>query len=250
MKDIFMKTLVLLFFIGTSQLNLSSQEIPKEHFSYDIQRVYEPLSIAKDQLETANNLLDLNQYYKSSWIKEYESVEISATHNGTTKLASSNNDILTDDQKTLMRSADHATNISVIVKYLPDNNLKQNDIQEISFSFLVQPDNDAIYPGGQLQMREYLKTNVLDQISIAKFRQYQLAVVKFIIDEQGNVTNPSLFWTSENDDNDRILLKAIRNMPSWLPASYNDGPKVKQEFALTVGDTTSCVINLININQG
>ena len=38
-------------------------------------------------------------------------------------------------------------------------------------------------------------------------------------------------------------------MPSWKPAAYANGMKVKQDFVLTVGDMTSCVVNLLNIRQ-
>ncbi|MCP3932023.1 MAG: energy transducer TonB, partial [Bacteroidetes bacterium] len=121
--------------------------------------------------------------------------------------------------------------------------------KEINFTFFVEPENQAKFPGGQQQLKQYLKENLIDKISEAPFRKYQLAVVKFTIDEEGHIEEPRVFQTSEDEKTDELLLETICNMPSWKPAEYANRLKVKQEFVLTVGDMESCVVNLLNIRQ-
>ena len=38
-------------------------------------------------------------------------------------------------------------------------------------------------------------------------------------------------------------------MPNWAPAQYRDGTRVNQDFVLTVGDMTSCKMNLLNVRN-
>ena len=146
-----------------------------------------------------------------------------------------------------MNTADLGTDISVNVVYMPDNTLTHNDPKEIRFTFTVEPENEAKYPGGEQQLKQYLKDNLMNKISGANLKKYQLTVAIFTIDEKGNVNDPQIFWTSEDEKIDKLLLESICNMPSWKPAEYSNGVKVKQEFALTVGDMKSCVVNLLNI---
>ena len=221
-----------------------------------VYRNYPPVSITMEKLKEAltindfkNQTNDLNLAYKPSWVKEYISVEILTSYKGKVRKATSKNETLSQEQKDLINRADIGTDIEVNVRYMPDNNLKHNDPKLISFTFTIEPENEAEYPGGSQQLKQFLKDNLIDKISDASFRKYQLAVVTFTIDEEGHVTDPHLFWTSENEQTDKLLLETICNMPRWKPAAYANGTKVKQEFALTVGDMKSCVVPLLNIRQ-
>ncbi|MFT4537447.1 MAG: outer membrane biosynthesis protein TonB, partial [Saprospiraceae bacterium] len=77
--------------------------------------------------------------------------------------------------------------------------------------------------------------------------KYQLAAVTFIIDEKGQVQDPNMFLSTEDENIDKLLLETIRNMKNWQPAVYEDGTIIKQELVLTVGDMNSCAINMLNI---
>ena len=46
-----------------------------------------------------------------------------------------------------------------------------------------------------------------------------------------------------------MLLKTIREMPVWNPASYEDGTKTDQTFVLTVGSKESCVLPLLKMGK-
>lgn len=213
---------------------------------YEVNTIYPPLSISKVTLEQAQTLADLNRHYKPSWVKRYISVEISAIVEGNTKMVTSQNDILSQTQKDLMAMADVGTEMSVRVRYIPENNLKQNDEKEMDFKFMVNPEIKAAYIGGEEALKTYLKVNAIDHIAEGVFEGYDLAVVKFTINETGEIVNPHIFESAKDEKTDDLLLQTIAKMPCWQPASYANGTKVSQEFALMVGNMESCVVYRLN----
>ena len=249
MKNIQNKLIVLLFIalafpcLGSSQGSLTN-ELP-----YEVNRIYPYISITKEQLIEAHTLMDLNTYYKSSWIREYISVEILTSYQGRIKKAGSKNGTLSQEQKDFMNRADVGTDISVKVQYIPENTLTHNDIKEIKFTFTVDPESEAKYSGGQQHLKQYLKEKAIDEIPDGSFKELELAAVKFTISEQGEIIDAHVFESSKDEKIDELLLEAIRNMPCWRPAEYSSGIKVKQEFVLTVGNMKNCMINLLNIRR-
>ncbi len=253
MNKIQNKPIVLLFialafpYLGFSQDNLNNK------LQYEVNRSYPSLSITKKQLNEARSLIDLNERYKPSWVREYISVEILTSQKEKTRKAVSKNDTLSQEQKDIMNMADVGADISVNIRYIPENTLKNNDAKELNFTFTVDPENDATFPGGQQQLKRYLKEKAIDKIPDGSFKNYDLAVVKFTINEEGHIVDAHIFGseyqTSKNEKIDKLLLETICNMPSWKPAEYSNGTKVKQEFVLTVGNMESCVIPLLNIRR-
>ena len=159
------------------------------------------------------------------------------------------NDILTREQKDIMNRADVGTAISVKARYIPENNLKHNDIKEINFTFTPAPENDATYVGGEEELRKYLKEKAIDKIPDGIFVNWALAAVKFAVNEDGEIIDVHIFESSKDEKTDGILLEAIRNMPCWKPAEYTNGRKVKQEFVLTVGNMENCVVHTLHIRR-
>lgn len=226
-----------------------SQEEHEFDLSCQIDRVFAPLSISHETFKTAKHIEDLNRTYKNSWIREFLSVEITAEKNGKQVTAKSKDDVLTQEQIELMKMADAGSGISVHIKYIPENTLKQNDPKEINFTFTVDPENPATYPGGKKALRQYLDDQVVGHISPDQFNRNHLTAVKFTVDEEGHIVDSKVFESSGDEKLDALLLNAIKNMPNWTPAEFNDGTKVKQEYALSVGDRESCIVNLLNIRR-
>ncbi|MBK7871749.1 MAG: energy transducer TonB [Saprospiraceae bacterium] len=249
MKNIHYKLIALLFIAFAFPYAGSSQNSSVNELQYEVNRIYPYISITKEKLKEAHTLIDLNKDYKSSWIRAYISVEILTSYKGKIRKAVSKNATLSQEQKDMIHTADAGTDISVKVQYLPENTLKYNDIKEMDFTLTVNPDNEAIYPGGQQELKQYLKETAIDNIPEGSFKGYELAAVKFTIDEEGQIMDAHLFWSSKNEKIDKLLLETIRNMPNWKPAAYANGRKVKQEFVFTVGNMESCVIPLLNIRQ-
>lgn len=248
MKNIQNKLIILLFTVFAFPYYGSSQDSLTFTPSYGVYVNYPSISITKEKLVEADTINHLNRNYPSSWVKEYISVEILTSNKGKIKKAVGKNDILTKEQKDNMNKADLGTDISVKVQYMPDNELKHNEPQQISFTFTVLPEINAKYPGGEEQLKQYLKDNLMNKISDDDLNQLQLYAVTFIIDEEGLISNLHVVFPWADENIDKLLLKAICNMPKWTPAEYSNGIKVKQEFVLTVGDMKSCVANLINID--
>lgn len=249
MKNLLIKIFALLFIIPAFPHPGSSQDNSTGAIRFEVNRRHPPVSVTKGKLHEAHTLNDLNPYYKSSWVREYISVVVSARDKGRTKNAHGKNDILSQEQKDLMNKADQGTNIEVMVQYMPQNTLSQNDVKEINFTFTVEPESEAAYPGGRQPMNQYIQEHAIDKISETGFRQTDFSAVKFTVNEVGHIADAHLFWKSENDKADELLLVAISNMPRWKPAEYSGGVKVKQEFVLTVGNIENCAINLLNIRR-
>jgi len=242
--------LIILFFIAFIFPHLgASQDNSSFELRYEVNRIYPPISLTKEKLNEARTLADINKYYKPSWVKEYISVEVLANCEGQIRRAVSKNDSLSQAQKDIINSSDTNTNISVNVEYIPNNTLKYNDTKEIAFTFTVEPQNQATYPGGQAQLEEYLEENIVEKIPDTVFNIYHLTAVKFSIDEAGQIIDAHIFESSKDEKADELLLEIICNMPNWTPAEYANGMKVKQEFVLTAGDHSSCIINLLNIRR-
>ena len=242
--------LIILFFIALAFPRIaSSQENLDFELSCDVNKIYPHISITKEKLAEAKTLIDLNARYESSWVKTYLSVEILTRYKGKVKKIMGKNDVLNQEQKDIMNMADVDTEISIKVRYMPDNTLKHNEVQEINFAFSVEPEKEAKYAGGEQQLKQYLKDNLIGKISVSSFRKHHLTAVKFTINEEGQIINSHVFESSSDKKMDQLLLETVCNMPNWTPAQYANGTKVKQEFVLTVGDMNSCVINLLNIHK-
>lgn len=250
MKTIQIKLItVLCIFLAILNITYSQDDNLSFDLQYNVNRVYPSPSITKEDLKEAHTLIDLNKHYKPSWVREYISVELSTYHKGNIKKSMGKNDILTQEQKEQLNLADVNSEIAVKVKYIPENTLKQNDPKEFNFTFSVDPDQEATYTGGQEQLKKYLKENAIDKVSKTSFRKHHVTALKFTITAEGKVVDAHVFEPSKDEKVDALLLDAIRNMPDWKPAEYANGLRVSQEFALTVGDHKSCVMNLLNIRH-
>lgn len=241
-------SIFILFFLHLALFGFTQDKVTNELIC-EVNTIYPPLSMSKEKLKEAQSLADLHRFYKSSWVKEYISVEVAASYNGEIQKIMGENDILTPKQKDLMNKADVGTEIAIKMLYMPDNTLTHNDIKVFDFKFMVNPEHGATYASGQQPLNQYLKDNVMAKIPDGIFQGYDLAIVKFTINEEGEVTEPHIFWTSKDEKIDELLVETVSKMPCWKPAEYANGVKVKQEFALMVGNKENCAVNMLNIEQ-
>ena len=205
-----------------------------------------PLALNRTQLAAADDIEDLNPHYKPSWIKEFKSVELRTVHEGVERTSFGIDDRLTPEQKSNLQTVDEDTEVIVSIKYIPDNSLPENVVREIKYKLPINPDIDARFPQSEEALEEYLKAGLLSKIPEGLFQLYQLAVVGFVIDEEGQVIEPQLMWSTEDTAVDELMVDLVCNMPKWIPAQYKSGLKVRQEFVLNLGDMSSCVSNLVN----
>lgn len=243
------RVLSLFAIIIMSFATLSAQEDTASDFSYEFNRVQTYVSISTAELDDATVLSDLNHYYKSDWVQEYKSVDLAVISKGQEMIMSSTSDKVTIAQKQLIRSADQGSDIKVLVHYLPNNNLSSRKVQEMDFTFRVDPEHEAECASGEDQLNRYIEESIMNKVSLKDVPQYQVAAIKFTIDEEGNIVDANIAHPSKNEAVDKMMLKTICEMPKWKPAQYSDGTKTKQEFVFTIGDHYSCTMNTLDIKS-
>lgn len=165
-------------------------------------------------------------------------LKIAAVCNGKTVAAVSTSDKLSTEQKDILNTADLSTDIHVTIRYKYKDQTKdsygsRNKIVEGSTAVTIVPAIEAEYPGGLKQLSAYFAGNVLNKITepAASDKIYQ-AVVKFTVNEDGQIINAKLARTSSDKHIDYLLMEALNKMPKWKPAENANGMKVKQEISI------------------
>ncbi len=245
-KDSGMKKNQILLLVLLS-IGCAFNSFAQNDLNFEINKVLPFISIQENKLDKINTLTDLDKRYPTSWVREYISVEISAYKNGTQTTASGISDVLTQEQKELIRLADRSSDIAVSVMYLPKNSLKNNTVKQYDFNVTVMPDKNAIYSEGAAQLIQYLQKNCIVNIEAGSFTGYDMTAINFTINEQGRVTDIQVSMPSKDTKIDEMLVAAISKMPSWKPAEFSNGFKVKQNFVLTIGNMENCMVNLLHI---
>lgn len=249
MKKMPFKIFGLLVLVISIPLVIFCQEKTQDYITCEVNQVYPPLALTLEQVTQAQSLEDLNEYYDSDWIKEYISVEVNVKSKGVNHIAKGKSEVLNQEQKDLIKLADEASKIYVLINYLPKNNLSENDKKQMEFTLNLHPENDAEFPGGNDKLNEYIETTILSKMDGYTIEQYNLEAITFTIDENGKVTNVLADEFSKAVEMKALLAKNISNMPDWKPASYSSGLKVKQDFVFTLGDHTSCTLNTFNVRR-
>ncbi|MEY3241749.1 MAG: hypothetical protein RIR11_3188 [Bacteroidota bacterium] len=234
--------LVVLLSIGCTFNSFAQDEL-----KFEINKVLPFISVQENKLDQINTLTDLDKRYPASWVSAYISVEISAYKNGIQTKASGMSDVLNQAQKELIQTADRNSDIAVNVMYLPENSLQNNTVKQYDFKVGILPDKNAVYSEGAAQLTQYLQKNSIANIEAGSFTGYDLTAIKFTITEQGLITDIQVAIPSKDKKIDEMLVAAISKMPSWKPAEFSNGLKVKQTFVLTIGNMENCMVNLLNI---
>jgi len=153
--------------------------------------------IKKAELNDARFMSDIIPYYPAQWIMSYVSVEILATSDGKTMMAMGTNDTLSTEQKNIIYTADLGTDIVINIEYKYKNSVTDNiDINRMNYSVTVVPEIEAEFPGGYQQMTRYLKENAIDKISDTTSKVFQQVIVRFTVNEEGEIANAQIFKTS------------------------------------------------------
>ncbi|MCW3072443.1 MAG: hypothetical protein JWO44_2333 [Bacteroidetes bacterium] len=174
-------------------------------------------------------------------VMHYVSIDISTICNGKVMTSQSADEKLTAAQKNILNAADPGTDIKIKIRFrykrwTNDDAGGGSMVREGEYAVAVVPDTEAEYPGGFKQLTEYLTKSVIDKIPgknpYGKIRQ---VIVKFSINEEGQVVDAKLSRNSSDPKTDKLLLDAINNMPKWKPAKNSKGVRVRQEFSIPFG---------------
>jgi TonB family protein len=197
-------------------------------------------AVNKQTLSSAKTLVDLISGYPASWISEYTSVEITGTCGGKTIKAEGKDEILNPEQQKLLNTLDLCADVVIHVKYIAKNStngLAENN--KIRVTLTLIPDVEAEYLGGADELNKFIKENALNNIPEATSKKITGAIVKFTVNENGEVGNVQLSRTTGDTSTDQLLMETLSKMPKWKPAENADGTKVKQDFELSLNGARS-----------
>lgn len=198
-------------------------------------------AIAMEKLSKAGTLGDIIPFYPASWIKNYISVELVTKYDGVSATASGSNNILNKQQSNLLNDSKLGTEIEINIKYESENLLTgQTEVGKMFYSVTVIPETEAEFADGHQNLTQYIQENAIDKISTAVSEKLNTALVSFIIDEDGEISDAHISKSSGDPGVDQLLLRAVNNMPKWKPAADSKGIKVRQEFVLSVSNNEGC----------
>ncbi|MBK6399923.1 MAG: energy transducer TonB [Bacteroidetes bacterium] len=220
--------------------SLSGNKVPgsdiKSNLSFGVRGAYKN-PVTKAKLNSATKLDDICEGYPANWLNNYVSTEIVSTSNGKKVKASGLNGTLTSEQKKIVSSVDLGAEVLIDVKYKSQNSATdKTEIRTMSFSVTVVPDVEANFKGGKVQMKQYMKEKVIDNIPSHVTSSLRQAMVKFTVNEEGEIINARVSESTGDQDIDRLMLEGVNKMPKWIPAKNSSGEKVKQDFEFVMAN--------------
>ena len=185
--------------------------------------------------------LILNYFPEESYNKiiEIHEVEIEVMVNGEMQSAIGTSELLTAEQKALLKKADMGSSIAVRFRFFHRysvSNSCQKAIRYGYYSAEVVPETEAVYPGGVEALNTYLQNNVVDKIyhTDEDFEKLPISV-KFLVNKNGEVEKVDINRKMEIPDIDQLVINAFENMPKWNPAINAEGVNVAQQFDIAFG---------------
>jgi TonB family protein len=98
---------------------------------------------------------------------------------------------------------------------------------------LIEPASPAEFKGGTPALIKYISDSVTKKINVCfdDKSHIQKVFVNFLINENGKISDVKVIRTSNVPQIDSVFVRAIRNMPDWIPGTFNGKP-VKQYYNL------------------
>ncbi|MFN8359068.1 MAG: energy transducer TonB [Candidatus Kapaibacterium sp.] len=206
-----------------------------QNLNFDVHAAYST-SVKTHTLANAQSVADIIPQYPSEWIKNYAFVEVIVKKNGAITKAAGKNSVLSTEQKTILRSADIGSEIAISIGYTEKNAVTENtQSATLHYEATVIPEKEAEYQGGYQQLSAYIQEHAINKISDKNSKDFKPVVVKFTVNERGEIANAHVAQSSNDAKIDKTLLQVITKMPKWRPAETAKGVKVKQEFQFNVG---------------
>jgi protein TonB len=131
------------------------------------------------------------------------------------------NDVIArDDQKI------HGTNATNQISSSEGPVFKTNDREEnprdtFPNRIFTKVDKEAQFPGGPAKWAQYIQSIILENIKDFSEKDFGTCIVRFIVDESGNVSDVEA-TTMQGTDLAKVSVDAIRNGPKWIPAMQNN----------------------------
>ena len=242
----------IFLFVALSMIfsnSIISQDGSLDPVESHVDKVFPAISMDKEELANINTIHDINDFFKSEWVRSFNEVVYTVYQNGSKKQLKKPDGNMDAEVFEFISSTDNGFGVRVDIQYIPENSLKDNGPKRDNFSFVINPEKEAAFPGGKTALRKYLDEQVLAHVSKDILPGYSLAAAKFTVSAQGEIQNIKIVESSKDQATDDLILNAIKNMPKWIPAEYADKTKVAQDNMLTVGNMRSCTINTLSIKR-
>jgi len=106
----------------------------------------------------------------------------------------------------------------------------------------MKPDKDGVYemtevrpayPGGQAALEDYINNNIEYQQAAVDNNTEGTVDVQFVVDENGNVSNPKVVGNELGGGLDDEAVRVISRMPKWTPGKVK-GKNVKTRVVLPI----------------
>lgn len=201
--------------------------------------------IFMEKVLKADRLDDMIDYYPKNWILEYDSVLITVYNQEEIVSAVGKNNVLTKTQKKYLRSVEYSSRIEINVFFKEENSVtRKMKSSKMRRTFTIVPFVSAKFIDGEEKMVDFLKSKTKGKLDLSQVKTIKIgpdslvipgrASVLFVINEKGDVENVRMSNSTNIETTDKVLMKAITQMPQWIPAKNKLGIAVKQEFEFTV----------------
>ena len=232
----FIFILVIVLFFGN--ITFSQNYIPNSNsnnVSYDLNPVYSH-AIKKDKLINVKTIGDIIPQYPYNWIHSYVSVEISITCGGKLIKVVGANDKLNNELQKMLPMVDLGSEIIINVSYKTKNPVTNIlEVSKMNYVATLTPDLEAEFFGGKDELIKLIKQDISYRIPESTLKKLKPTLIKFTINENGDVTNAVISRTSSDLKIDKLLLEVINKIPKWKPAQNLNGAKVSQDFKFGLG---------------
>ena len=127
-----------------------------------------------------------------------------------------------------------AIGISQIIAQGNETGLK-NDSRTLENMFPTdrEPEQFAQYPGGDVALLRFIKTNLNYPEQSRPFAIHGKVYVRFIVSENGDVKDPRIIRSPLDVYCNKEALRIIKIMPKWIPAKTN-GANVPMKFVIPI----------------
>jgi len=96
-----------------------------------------------------------------------------------------------------------------------------------------EPEQFAQYPGGDVALLKFIKTNLNYPEQSRSFGNHGKVYLRFIVSENGEVKDPRIIRSPLDVYCNKEALRIIKIMPKWIPARTK-GVNVPMEFVIPI----------------
>ena len=134
------------------------------------------------------------------------------------------------DNNTLTIKLDSVDRIELESLDSLNSELSLVDVEEDGIIIFACP--EPVFPGGKKAMLNYFKSCINIEISNINAFSATTVYVRFTINEKGEVED-AIVVKGENIELNSIALKAVNEMPNWIPVEIN-GKKYKTNYTIPI----------------